>query len=537
MQIKSAKLTTVIVVISAFFYMFFFTQSLPIFWEAHLSFADWAKTDAGYFIKEIFDLTGNILNKEVVVFSLFFKLNFALFGYDFEWFRIAKAVIFTAMIFLIFKINNIIFTKNKYALVATTLSATSFPIYIHTMVFDEPFILAELLKLNALFLFLIDVKSQKTSFIRQTAIFIFSLLAFKTYTPAGTVIPILATFLITTHRKLIKRYSIILILLFIFIAPFSSITTGKTTGPFGAVFENIPQVFIKDFEENILSPLKAIDFSEYTFRALYWKPLPNIITFFGFWTFILSILGIKFHKYFHSQRPQETPFKMQYKEIWQLCVIWIICELPIFISVPEPAIRYASAIITPLSILFISYVAQAQNFLDGRILVYSKYFVYFAVGFIVMTNILNTFFFRALLGSDVMAMDKATQIIEQDKNNCILYMPTYAEQYVIVDKTSNNYDLRTDIQRIQATKKDYTPKRLKEMKEQCNRLFIVQQKAITRNVMFPPIDFLKYEHMKLVTRLSGDNNSWFDKFYFALREIFSIKNLYNEYYLWEYGSS
>lgn len=522
---------------AVFIYILFFTQKLPIFWEAHLSFSDWAKTDAGYFIKEIFDLTGNILNKEVVVFSLFFKLNFALFRYDFEWFRIAKAVIFTAMIFLIFKINTVIFTKNKYAFIATALSATSFPIYIHTMVFDEPFILAELLKLSALFLFLIDVKSQKKSFIRQTAIFIFSVLAFKTYTPAGTTMPILAAFLITTQRKLIKRYSIILIILFIFIAPFSSIITGKASGPFGTVFQNIPQVFIKDFEENILSPLKAIDFSQYTFRALYWKPLPNIITFFGFWTLILSILVIKAHKYFHSQRPQETPFKMQYPEIWRLCVIWIICELPIFISVPEPAIRYASAIITPLSILFISYVARAQNFLDGRILIYSKYFVYFAVGFIVMTNILNTFFFRALLGSDVIAMDKVTQIIEQDKNNCILYMPTYAEQYVIVDKTSKTYDLRTDIQRIQATKKDYLPERLKEMKNRCNRLFVVQQKAITRNVMFPPIDFSKYEHMKLVARLSGDNDSLFDKFYFALREIFGIKNLYNEYYLWEYGAS
>ena len=133
-------------------------------------------------------------------------------------------------------------------------------------------------------------------------------------------------------------------------------------------------------------------------------------------------------------------------------------------------------------------------------------------------------------------MDKVSQIVEKEKNNCLIYAPTYAEQYVIVDKNSKNYDLRTDIKRIKSTTRTgFSEQKFKELKKECNKLFVVQQKAITRNVLFPPIDFSKYKNVKLVTRIIGENGSLFDKFYFTLKRTFNTKNLYNEYYLWEYA--
>ena len=209
--------------------------------------------------------------------------------------------------------------------------------------------------------------------------------------------------------------------------------------------------------------------------------------------------------------------------------------MPIFLLIPEPATRYASAIMTPIAILFIAYTARAKYFLTGTKRQYFNYLLCVTITFIVLSNILNTVHFRALLGSDVVAIDNVSQIAENEHNNCIVYVPTYAEQYVIVDKTSNDYSLRKDIKRIKANKKDdYNDDKLKELKQNCNKLFVVQQKSITRNTLFPPIDFSKNKNMKLIAHIVGENNSLFDQTYFVIKKTFNTRNLYNEYYLWEY---
>lgn len=529
------------ILVLAFAYMFFFTQSLPLAWEAHLFHEGYAKQTFFSTLQKTFSFSGNILEKPLPAYGLYFKPLFFVFGYDFNWFRIIKSMVFAITMLFLFKINQEIFNKTQHSIFATLLTATSFPIFIQTMVLDETFIIAEMYMLLTIFVFLKDSQKEKTDYLKQILMFITATIGYKTYPPTAAILGMLVLFTTIFKQKLLKRYAILFSLLIIMIFPFSSLQTGKASGPLGTHTENIHQTMLQDLFANFVSPLKAIDFSEYTFRALYWKPLPNIITFFGFWTAILSLVIITFHKQIKQylqtiEDKKETPFKINFKNIWRLCVIWIICELPIFIYVPEPAIRYASAIIMPVAILFVSYIARAQHFLTGKAEIYAKYFVYFAIGFIVLTNVLNVFFFRTLLGSDIIAMDKVSQIVETDKNNCILYAQTYAEQYLIVDKTNNNYDLRTDIKRIKATtKKDFSEENFKETKKQCNKLFVVQQKAITREVMFPPIDFSKYQNMSLVEKIPGENGSLFDKFYFLIKNTFNTRNLYNEYYLWEYA--
>ena len=528
------KKTAYFVPIIAFVYILFFTQSLPILWEGNLFHEGFAKQNVLSLLEQTFSFKGNILEKAEPAYGLYFKLVFKIFGYNFNGFRISKAVIFAITAMILFKINQELFKKTQHAIIATALSALSFPIYIHTMVLDESFIIAEMYKFAAILMFLKDIKQERTNVLHKILILLLTIFAFKTYPPSAAIIGFFMASSFILDRKQVKKYFLLFIVLLALILPFST-HLEKMSGPFGAHWENLQQVFTKDLTNNLISPFKAIDFSEYTFRALYWKALPNIITFFGFWTIILSLAITAFNKYFQKQEQLETPFKLKFKKIFWLCIIWIICELPIFIYVPEPAIRYASAIITPLSILFVSHIAKAQSLLNGKILVYSKYLLYFTIAFIILTNLLNTFFFRALLGSDIIAMDKVSQIVEKDRHNCILYAPTYAEQYVIVDKTNNNYDIKTDIKRIKATtKQEFSEQNFKEQKKQCNRLFIVQQKAITRNVLFPPIDFTKYKNMKLVKQILGENDSFFDKFYFMLKSTFNTKNLYNEYYLWEY---
>lgn len=517
----------------AAFYLFFFTQSLPIFWEAHQFHATFAQQTWTSLFWQTISLSGNVFEKAEPAYGLYFKTIFAFTHHDFDGFRLAKIIVFTITTLLLFKISNHLFSDRKMAMLSTLLAMLSFPVYIHTMIPDEAFIIAEMWKFACIFVFLKDINKPTTSLANHVLIVICALFAFKTYPPAASATGLLIAFTLLRRKTQFKRYAIIFALLFIMIFPFSSITNGKTSGPFGIVWENIPAVFFTNLARTITSPFASLDFSDYTFRALYWKPLPDLITFFGIWALVISIITMRFYR-------EQTPnLPWTSRDITWFSTIWMIVELPLFISVPEPAIRYASAFITPFSLFFIHSLYRAHHHAPAKFSLHAKYAIYFIVLFMMSTNIFNTFYFRALLGSDVIAMNKVSQIIEREKNSCIIYLPTYlADQYLLVDTTNNQYNLRTDLTRIKATGKEQFQKiYFEKTKPNCSHLFIVQQKSITRGTLFPPIDFTQQKNMRLVKRVIGRENTLFDAFVSFLTKTFAIKNLYNEYNLWEYRDS
>ena len=273
------KYCAIIIFIFSFLHILFFTQSLPPFWEAYQTHEGMIQQSLALFLAQIFTFSGSILDKVWPAYGLYFKFLFSFFGYDFSGsFRIVKALIFSTAMLLVFYIFHHFLRSKKLALTGTVLIATSYPLYIHTMVFDEPFIIGETYKLAALFLFLITSQQEHITVIRQISVYLLAVLAFRTYPPAASLLPLLILTTLSFYRKQLKKYLVIFLLLFIMIFPFSSFITGKVSGPFGFHIENIPQLFTNDLVRNIVSPFSAFDLSEYSFRGLYWKPLPNLVT-------------------------------------------------------------------------------------------------------------------------------------------------------------------------------------------------------------------------------------------------------------------
>src|SRR3989344_636187 len=180
--------TAYFVPIIAFVYILFFTQSLPILWEGNLFHEGFAKQNVLSLLEQTFSFKGNILEKAEPAYGLYFKLVFKIFGYNFNGFRISKAVIFAITAMILFKINQELFKKTQHAIIATALSALSFPIYIHTMVLDESFIIAEMYKFAAILMFLKDIKQERTNVLHKILILLLTIFAFKTYPPSAAII-------------------------------------------------------------------------------------------------------------------------------------------------------------------------------------------------------------------------------------------------------------------------------------------------------------------------------------------------------------
>ncbi len=525
------------ILMAAFAYIFFFTQALPPFWEAYQFHEGFARQSAFSLLWQTISFSGNVLEKAEPAYGLYFKLLFAVFGYDFSGgFRIVKAFVFASVVVALFCICRYLFTDWRIAVFPPILVMTAYPVYIHTMVFDEAFILAEFLKLTAIAIFLSDLTSEKSSLGKQVLIFLLSVLAFKSYPPAASIFPLFVLTVLFFHRNKVKHYGVLLCLLFIMIFPFSSFTTGKTSGPFGFHLENIPQLFTNDLGKNSMSPLNAFDLSDYTFRGLYWKSFPNLITFFGIWLIIISLSVFIVTGCRYVQREEKEKRKWSASSIFVFGVIWMFVEIPIFISVPEPATRYLSAFIVPFIISSCALVSYMLKNIPLRFVTSAKCGIVIVVGLIVVANILNTTFFRIRLGSDIIAMGKVSMILEETTNSCIVYAPIYvADQYLLLNKTNKRHEIRNDLIRIQAKgKEDFTIEKLRHYKEKCVRLFVVQQKSIMRQTLFPSFDYRKEKEMHLVQHIQGINKSLFDRFLLFIRDVFHTRNWFNEYLLWEY---
>ena len=238
----------------------------------------------------------------------------------------------------------------------------------------------------------------------------------------------------------------------------------------------------------------------------------------------------------HSQREEQEKNTWSTNSILLFAATWMLVELPIFISVPEPATRYLSAFIIPFVLFSCTLVSNMLKKIPLPVVRIAKCGIFIIVCLIVIANVLNTTFFRIRLGSDVIAMEKVSTLLEKTTNSCIVYAPSYvADQYLLLNKTNNRHELRTDLRRILAKgKEDFTMEKLKAYKENCPHLFVVQQKSIMRQTPFPSIDYRKEKEMQLVAHIQGINNSLFDKILLFTRDIFHTRNWFNEYLLWEY---
>ncbi len=151
--------------------MYFFTSGVPFFWDDHEFHQGFYERSLKEDVFRLFSYEESALDSNRPGYSLFFKSLFFFFKFDFEKYRLVKALVFAAAICAAFFLSKEFIDSMKIRFLFTGAVMFSFPIYIHTLVFDEPFIIAELLKLIAIILFFKDIELNNISVRNQILIF------------------------------------------------------------------------------------------------------------------------------------------------------------------------------------------------------------------------------------------------------------------------------------------------------------------------------------------------------------------------------
>ncbi len=520
----------------AFAYLLFFTQGLPPFWEALQTFESFTTQSFLSLVQQTLSFSGNVLEKNTPAHGLYFKTVFFLFGQDVGKWRVAKALAFASMIFVLVLLLQELFVSRTAVVSGALLITTSFPLYIHSMVIDEPFILAEFWKYAALLVFFKDLRSPTFSFWRICLLYSSLLLAFKTYPPAIAILPPLVFFTALYYRHFMKRYFFAFLLIGIMVFPFSNFLSGTIAGPFGIHLENVPLVFLQGLRQNLFSPLAAIDFSNYTFRGLYWKPFPFVVTFFGLWTILISFVFLTYsllRKRFASASEKLVRFPCF--QLVLFAFVWMLSEFPIFVSVPEPALRYTSAFITPLVIALTSIILFLRTRVRQRTQRSARRLLCTVVIVIILINMTHTFFFRALLGSETIAMEHVSHVLKNTSNACVVYAPLFVADHFLYLNTTNTYAIRTDLRRIPTIQPyHYSGDYFRSLKSSCSRIFIVQYKSFLDASRFPPLAYEEHKEMKLIQHIIGKEDTLYDSLIALLQRKSLLAPLHREYFLWEF---
>ena len=150
--------------IFSFFYILFFSQCIPFFFDDHEFNRSYIQTSYVELFKQLVSLSsGGISGGPQQVYGIFFRFLFPFFGFEYCSYRIAKALIFSSLVVLLFTLADVFFRNWKVSLTYTLIITVNFPFYIHTLVYDGPHIIAEFFKVMAILFFLKDIREEKTS--------------------------------------------------------------------------------------------------------------------------------------------------------------------------------------------------------------------------------------------------------------------------------------------------------------------------------------------------------------------------------------
>lgn len=512
--------------ISLFFFatlfMSFFTIGVPFFWDDHQFNQHFLAYPASQWVGEIFGV--NILNPFLMetraMYALLVKVLFAVVGYSFFYYRITKAMIFGVYI-MCFYFLSVRFIKNKnFSFFLSFLPLCSFPFYSHILYFDEPFIIMEMFKLAAfvLFFFWYEKYTQRTtSFFTITLLIscFFAFLAMRTYASGYSILGIVPLFLIFTQWKRITQSPLLLgIIIFFGGIILFIIYKNHISFPFPLTSINLQRVFLRGWGETIITPFIHLD-------TLYYKPFSAVITFFGVWLIIITALAVILKYIFKNLFSQifisEYKGYSEYSMFILFISAWIICELPIWIVLPEHAIRYSSSLIAPFTILAGIFIYVAYSSLAPKLKSITALILLFFLFFICLTNITYILAFRIGWGSSFIATDSAAHFLAKNSpphTVALYYTLSAGDEYLILTEEPGNYTIRQDPLFIK--KQDllsFEKTSLEELQATYDTVFIMQRISAQKNSAYPPLSFEQQEYLKPIQTILGLGNNPFDWVY------------------------
>lgn len=549
---KNQSTLMVVLFILAFSYIFFFTQCVPFFFDDHEFNRGYVPVGYTRHLLELFSLnTGDSIFDSRPVYGIYFVTAFSFFGYDYCAHRFIKAILFGFCVLVFYSLAFFLFKRKSIAFTTTLVIMTYFPIYIQIFGYAGPHIFAEAFKMLAMLFFLFDITQEKSSGFRQFLVLLFALLAMRSYSSSYAIAAILPLFTLFYQPKKFLRYSFLFFLLFLIQfplgAPFapSSITAGETFMP---KLINIKHVFLNQFFEYITSPVPH-------YNELYYKPAIAILTFFGFWLFVFAFLILLmkkcnfqlFIKYFcikEDSAKQQYP-KLDAPLIIILSLVWIICELPAYIFLPEHAIRYVTPLLFPFSFFIVYTIIYAFEDIAPPYKKVVTIFTFFCIAGIILTNLFYVYAFRAGWGSSFIVFEEVmdTMALQHEKHGRtigVLYNAgSVAEEYKYVNKSSTDYSFGEGITYIKAaTLDEFSEEKIKEYAMQYGTFYVLKRITSISKTSFPQIALEEYSSLEEVSTLYGINlQTFFDRVTRFLMNILNISYEPNKVIIYQYSAN
>lgn len=530
----------------AFLYIHFFTSGVPFFWDDHIFHESFDQSTALQLAKSMFSLHENVLHTSRSVYGLFFKTLFAIFTYDFYYYRLIKSAIFALVMMLVFFFSTAIFKSKLYSWIVSLLIFSSFPQYIHTFVFDEPYIIAEFFKLSAFLLFIKDIHQKKSSWHSQVGIAVCTFLATRTYNPSAALVGVLILCTLVYDRKKLLRYSFLFLALLLMTFPLYDLLNHQNiAGPFGVQFNQLSQILFTGWGTHLVSPLWH-HASTLSFTGLYYKPFAAILTFWTLWLFLLAaiVLVIKHLRQTEFlEKKYRTPFMAHAPFFVLFCCLWVAAELPLLLSLPEPAIRYTSALIVPVYLLVFMAVAAAMASVKKQYRKYIYCCICIAAALTIVTNLGYVSQFRIGLGGYAIALDKATQFFAQqqhhapDKKIVVVYPPSFImEEFLPLNTSSSTYSIQRTITFIRS--KDIRDYELPlDVRKGYDDAYVVLVQYPTQKATFPLVTTSYMSNFTIVGKFDGYSSTLFDRTYLWLNNLLKKKPLKYTYYVLKFKSN
>lgn len=500
-----------IIFILSFSYMAFLTYDVPFFWDDHEFHEKYLSSLISDLVLDLFNFDSeNITHTSRPIYGIFVKTLFYFFGFNFVAYRIIKALIFAGVFVLLYFLSEQFIKKKMFMIMFIVSTFLSFPYYIHTLVFDEPFIIAELFKIFAFLLLFKDIASEKKSIYRQLSIGMLCLLAIRTYNPAGSTMIILFIFILL-HFKLIKRYILLLLFLFVISFPWTILIRDVNIfGPHGFSTTHFAKIFMSNYQIYILPTIYISN--------LYYLPFSAIFTAFGFGLFILCLALITYKRALSVNTIK-----------FFFIPIWFLAEVPLLLALPESAIRYTSAFIPSIFLVLFCMCERTFNLI--RVKKFFKFLVIFFVVGIILLNLMHTVIFRIGWGNTFIGNQKVTDFLEcyREKDSEVFYYAgSVANEYIPLKKYTNNYKL-ADLPYNKISSEDFFNKNNLIKLAENKTIYIIQRETVRKTEKFPSTDLSDYKTFEKIAIIKGKNTSLFNHMYEIIINIFNLPFDYPAY--------
>ncbi len=357
---------------------------------------------------------------------------------------------------------------------------------------------------------------EKTKGVSQFIIFFMALLAVRTYPPAYSIAGILILYTIVYNRKKLLRYLPLFFAIIMIQFPVT-FTLGALDPHSGAIYGpkliNIKSVFLNDFVKNITTPIP-------TMSDLYYKSFTAILTFFGFWLILLVSAIVAMKKWFKCERwkkyfveiDKNSMNNVNERMIFCLTVVWMLCEIPAYIFLPEHAIRYIFPFFIPFSLLVAALILKMLCVITEPIKKKAVVFVLIILACCMITNTAYTYAFRAGWGSSFIVFENGmTYFAEQPRNGTIGVMygaGSAADEYFYVNKSSENYTFGQGIEYIKVAGTDgFSEASIKETAKKYEEFYVIKRISSVSQTGYPDVAVENYSSLKEVAVIEGEDDS------------------------------